>query len=37
MNTANQNAQGARPLVVGQMSEIIEEYNKEYPDGDFED
>jgi hypothetical protein len=31
MNTANQNAQGARPLVVGQMSEIIEEYNKRIP------
>ena len=37
MNTANQNAQGTRPPVVGQMSEIIEEYNAEHPDGDFED
>lgn len=37
MNTANQNAQGTRPPVVGQMSEIIEEYKREYPNGDFED
>ena len=37
MNTANQNSQGTRPRVVGQMSEIIEEYRKEYPQGDFED
>ena len=26
MNTANQNSQGTRPRVVGQLSEIIEEY-----------
>jgi tRNA/tmRNA/rRNA uracil-C5-methylase (TrmA/RlmC/RlmD family) len=26
MNTANQNVQGTRPPVIGQMSEIIEEY-----------
>lgn len=37
MNTANQNAQGTRPRVVGQLSEIIEEYKQEYPEGDFED
>jgi hypothetical protein len=37
LNTANQNAQGTRPRVVGQMSEIVEEYKDEYPDGDFED
>lgn len=37
MNTANQNAQGTRPRVVGQMSELIQEYKQEYPDGSFED
>lgn len=37
MNTANQNSQGTRPRVVGQLSEIVEEYKEEYPDGDFED
>lgn len=37
MNTANQNSQGTRPRVVGQMSEIIEEYKEEYPNGDFDD
>ena len=37
MNIANQNAQGTRPPVVGQMSELVEEYKQEYPDGDFED
>mgnify|MGYP000630280610 FL=1 len=36
MNTANQNSQGTRPKVVGQLSEIVEEYKKEYPEGDFE-
>jgi hypothetical protein len=37
MNTANQNSQGTRPRVVGQLSEIIEEYKEEYPEGNFED
>ena len=37
MNTANQNPQGTRPQTVGQLSQIIEEYKKEYPEGDFED
>ena len=37
MNTANQNAQGTRPPVVGQMSELVEEYKQEYPNGNFED
>lgn len=37
LNTANQNAQGTRPNVVGQMSELIEEYKAEYPNGDFDD
>lgn len=26
LNLANQNAQGTRPLVVGQMSDLIQEY-----------
>jgi hypothetical protein len=29
MNLANQNAQGTRPRVVGQMSELIQEFSKE--------
>lgn len=37
LNTANQNSQGTRPKVVGQMSEITEEFKKEYPDGNYED
>jgi hypothetical protein len=37
MNTANQNAQATRPRVVGQMSEIVEEYKRKYPSGNFED
>jgi hypothetical protein len=37
MNTANQNSQGTRPKVVGQLSELVEEYKQEYPEGDFED
>jgi hypothetical protein len=37
MNTTNQNAQGTRPPVVGQMSELVEEYKQEYPNGNFED
>lgn len=37
MNTANQNSQGTRPKVVGQLNEIIEEYKEEHPEGDFED
>jgi hypothetical protein len=36
MNTANQNAQATRPRVVGQMSEIVEEYKRKYPSGNFE-
>lgn len=37
MNTANQNAQATRSRVVGQMSELIQEYKEEYPEGTFED
>lgn len=37
MNTANQNSQGTRPKVVGQLSDLIEEYKEEYPEGDYED
>lgn len=37
MNTANQNSQGTRARVVGQMSELIEEFKEEYPDGEYED
>lgn len=37
MNTANQNAQATRARVVGQMSEIIQEYKEKYPEGMFED
>jgi hypothetical protein len=37
LNTANQNSQGTRPNTVGQLNEIIEEYKKEYPEGDYED
>lgn len=37
MNTANQNSQATRPKVVGQMNELIEDYKKEYPEGDYED
>lgn len=37
MNTANQNSQGTRARIVGQMSEIIEEYKDKYPDGDYDD
>lgn len=37
MNTANQNSQATRSRVVGQMSELIQEYKEEYPHGDFED
>lgn len=37
MNTANQNAQATRARVVGQMSEIIQEYKEKYPEGTFED
>lgn len=33
INLANQNAQGTRPRVVGQMSELI----KQFPKGDYED
>lgn len=36
MNTANQNAQGTRPNVVGQMSELIEDYKQEDPNGSYE-
>lgn len=37
MNPANQNAQGTRPKVVGQMSELVEEYKEKYPDGGYEE
>ncbi|MDZ7689267.1 MAG: MjaI family restriction endonuclease [Halobacteriales archaeon] len=37
MNTANQNSQGTRPKVVGQLSEIVKEYKEKYPEGGFED
>lgn len=37
MNTANQNSQGTRPKVVGQLNELIEDYKEEYPEGDYED
>jgi hypothetical protein len=37
MNTANQNSQGTRPPTVGQLSEIIEEYKEEHPEGEYED
>lgn len=37
MNPANQNAQGTRPKVVGQMSEIIEEFKGKYPEGGFQE
>ncbi|MEF8859728.1 MAG: MjaI family restriction endonuclease [Halolamina sp.] len=32
-----QNSQGTRPATVGQLNEILDEYNDEYPEGDFED
>jgi hypothetical protein len=37
INQANQNAQATRPRVVGQMSEIIEEYKRAYPHGGFQE
>jgi hypothetical protein len=37
MNPANQNAQGTRPKVVGQMNEIIEEYKQQYPSGGYKE
>ncbi|MFB6282867.1 MAG: MjaI family restriction endonuclease [Halobacteria archaeon] len=37
MNTANQNAQATRPKVVGQLSEIIEEFKEKHPEGEYED
>lgn len=37
MNTANQNAQGTRPRVVGQMSDLIAEYREKQPEGDYQD
>lgn len=37
MNLANQNSQGTRAKVVGQMSELIEDYKEAYPNGDFDD
>lgn len=37
MNPANQNAQGTRPKVVGQMNELIEEFKEEYPEGGYEE
>lgn len=37
LNPANQNAQSTRPKVVGQMSEIIDEFQEKHPSGTFED
>jgi len=37
MNTANQNSQATRARVVGQMSELIEEFKEEYLEGGYED
>lgn len=37
MNTANQNSQATRARVVGQMSELIEEFKEEHPEGEYED
>jgi len=37
MNTANQNSQGTRPRVVGQLNEIVKEYKEEHPEGDYDD
>lgn len=37
MNTANQNSQATRPNVVGQMSDIVDEFRDRHPDGTFED
>lgn len=37
MNTANQNSQGTRARVVGQMSEIIEEFKEKHPDGGYKE
>ena len=34
MNWANQNAQGTRPRVVGQLSELFPQYRKECGDGE---
>ncbi|MFB6189179.1 MAG: MjaI family restriction endonuclease [Halapricum sp.] len=37
LNTANQNSQGTRARVVGQMSEIIEEFKEQHPEGGYEE
>ncbi|MFB6211338.1 MAG: MjaI family restriction endonuclease [Halobacteriales archaeon] len=37
LNPANQNAQSTRPKVVGQMSEIISEFQEKHPNETFED
>lgn len=37
MNIANQNAQSTRPPVVGQISELLEDFRKEHPNGDYQD
>lgn len=37
MNTTDQNSQAIRSRDVGQMSELIQEYKEDYPDGTFED
>lgn len=37
LNPANQNAQSTRPKVVGQMSEVIDEFKEKHPNGTFED
>lgn len=37
LNPANQNAQSTRPNVVGQVSDIIEEFRGEHPHGSYRD
>jgi hypothetical protein len=37
LNPANRFAQSTRDDVVGNMSELIEEFREEYPEGTFED
>lgn len=37
LNLANQNAQSTRPRVVGKVNDMIDEFEKEYPNGTYED
>jgi hypothetical protein len=37
LNLANQNAQSTRPRVVGDMNDLIEEFEEKHPNGTFED